>query len=283
MSVIVPTRNSERFLARCLESIKRQTYGSIEIIVVDNHSTDRSADIARQYTSHVFTFGPERSAQVNFGVSEATGEYVYKVDSDFVLDAHVVEACVAKMQQGNDAVVVHNSPDETVGWIARIRKFEVDMYKYDLTHSSARFVRKDVYQSIGGFDEQITAGEDYDFQNRLNGAGFRTGYVTPEALHLGEPSSIWNHFAKYYDYGKNFVVFAERNRGASRSQLTFFRRLYLRNWRKFVRHPIRGTAFIGYHFCKFAFGAAGYLVGRITLAIRARQPAGGGGADEATS
>ncbi len=263
VSVIVPTRNSSEFLDRCLTSIAKQTYRPIEIIVVDNNSSDRTLEIAHAFTTNVFTWGPERSAQVNFGVRQASGRFVYKVDSDFELDPLVVESCVAEIAKGFDAIVVHNSPDTRVSWIARIRKFEVDMYKFDLDHSSARFTSKKVYENVGGFDETITAGEDYDFQNRLNQAGYRTGFVSPEALHLGEPTSLWAHMVKYYRYGADFVTFATRNREASRSQLRFVRRVYLRNWRKFMRHPIRGSAFAAYSTCKFAFGATGFVMGKL--------------------
>ena len=142
VSVIIPTKNSANTLRDCLQSIKKQTYQNIEIIVVDNFSSDVTQSIAREYTSKVFEIGPERSAQVNYGVNKANGTYVYKVDSDFVLEPTVIEECIAKANEGYDAVVVHNSPDIRVSWIARIRKFEVDMYKYDITHSSARFVTK---------------------------------------------------------------------------------------------------------------------------------------------
>ncbi len=261
VSVIVPTRNSARFLPACLDSVQHQTYQPIEIIVVDNHSSDATPEIARQYAAKVFVCGPERSAQVNFGVRQAAGQYVYKVDSDFVLDTGVVESCVLEIAKGFDAIVVHNSPDVRVGWIARIRKFEVDMYKYDITHSSARFVKRSVYDHIGGFCERVTAGEDYDFQNRLNAAGFKTGFVALEALHLGEPTSFWKHMKKYYSYGADFVVYAKRNPKASREQLRFIRTVYLKNWRRFALHPLRGVVFIVYSGCKFAFGGAGYLVG----------------------
>jgi glycosyltransferase involved in cell wall biosynthesis len=263
VSVIVPTRNSIRFLRACLDSIAHQTYQPIEVIVVDNHSTDGTVELASKYATRVFTFGPERSAQVNYGVDQAAGQYIYKVDSDFVLDPQVVESCVREMAKGFDAVVVHNSPDVSVGWIARIRKFEVDMYKYDLDHSSARFLSKEVFQSIGGFDEAITAGEDYDFQNRLNAAGYRTGFIGPEALHLGEPTSIWKHMKKYYSYGGDFVIYSRRNPDTSKRQLRFIRGVYVRNWRKFVRHPIRGLSFVTYSACKFAFGSAGFVAAEL--------------------
>ncbi len=263
VSVIIPTRNSSAFLEACLQSIKVQTYSNVEIIVVDNNSTDTTKDIARKFTDKVFNQGPERSAQVNYGVEQAQGEYVYKVDSDFTLDKNVVEQCVNETQKGFDAVVVHNSPDVTVSWIAKIRKFEVDMYKYDITHSSARFVKKNVYKDIGGFNEKITAGEDYDFQNKLNRKGFKTGFVEAEALHHGEPKYFWPHMKKYYEYGRDFVNYKKENEEESKEQLSFGRSVYLKNWKKFIKHPILGMEFIIYNFFKFGFGGVGYLIKKI--------------------
>ena len=261
VSVIVPTKNSAKFLGACLESIKSQTYPQIELIVVDNHSTDTTLAIAKRFTEHVFTHGPERSAQVNFGAEKAKGEYVYKVDSDFVLDPNVVQQCIDKAAEGFDAVVVHNTPDARVSWIAKIRKFEVDMYKNDITHSSARFVSKEVYESIHGFDESITAGEDYDFQNRLNRAKYKTGFIDAEALHLGEPTKLWPHLVKYFEYGRDFVNYRRKNGRESKQQLAFTRSVYLVNWRKFVHRPVIGIAFVSYSLLKYAAGGFGYLIG----------------------
>jgi len=263
VSIIIPTKNSSRTLERCLQSVKDQSYKNIELIVVDNNSIDNTKEIAQKFTDKVFNFGPERSAQVNFGVKNANGEFVYKIDSDFVLDKDVLIQCVQKTEEGFDAVVVHNSPDVTVSWIAKIRKFEVDMYKYDITHSSARFIRKDVYEKIDGFNEKITAGEDYDFQNKLNRGGYKTGFVDAEALHLGEPKKFWPHMKKYYDYGKDFVNYKSQNEEESKEQLGFFRNVYFKNWKKFINNPILGFAFMIYNFFKFGSGGLGYLVGKI--------------------
>jgi glycosyltransferase involved in cell wall biosynthesis len=260
VSVIVPTKNSSKFFGLCLDSVKKQSYKNIEIIVVDNNSTDETKAIAKKFTEKVFNQGPERSAQVNFGVEQAVGEYVYKIDSDFVLDSEVVKQCVDKAREGFDAVIVHNSPDIRVSWIARIRKFEVDMYKYDITHSSARFVLKNVYKAIGGFNSKITAGEDYDFQNKLNRGGYKTGFVEAEALHLGEPTSFWKHMRKYYEYGKDFVNFKNENKKESSVQLSFIRPIYLKNWKKFINYPIISLSFIIYSLSKFFFGFVGYAI-----------------------
>ncbi|MBN1618183.1 glycosyltransferase family 2 protein [Candidatus Dojkabacteria bacterium] len=268
ISVIVPTLNSEKLLDKCLRSIKSQTYKDIEIIVVDNFSKDNTRKIAKKYTRNIYIKGPERSAQVNYAVKKAKGEYVYKVDSDFVLDPEVINQCVKKVDEGFDAVVVHNSPDVRISYIAKIRKFETDMYKYDITHSSARFVKKTVYEKIGGFRTDITAGEDYDFQNKLNKGGFKTGFIEAEALHLGEPTNLFKHLKKYYDYGKDFVNYQKSNNEESHSQLAFVRPVYLKNWKKFLVHPILGFSFIIYSMAKFGAGALGFFTANPKQTLR---------------
>jgi glycosyltransferase involved in cell wall biosynthesis len=270
VSVIVPTRNSEQYLSACLDSVRRQTYSRIELIIVDNYSVDKTREIALGYTDRFYLFGPERSAQVNFGVRHSSGEYVYKVDSDFVLDDQVVESCVNEIARGFDAIVVHNSPDTQVSWMARLRKFEVDMYKYDLTYSSARFVRKSVCIALGGFDESITAGEDYDFQDRLNAAGFKTGFISPEAVHLGEPTSFWEHMAKYYAYGADFTAYASKSPASAASKLSLFRPTYFRHWRNFATHPAVTAQFVAYTICKFAAGATGFVIAWMRHSFRRR-------------
>ena len=62
VSVIITTKNEEKHIENLLQSIKRQTYKNIEIILVDNYSTDRTREIARKYTDKIYLKGPERSS-----------------------------------------------------------------------------------------------------------------------------------------------------------------------------------------------------------------------------
>src|SRR5215208_4737328 len=68
VSIVVPTKNSSNTLGMTLESISTQTYRNYEIIIVDNHSTDATFNIAKRYTDKIYIIGPERTAQMNFGI-----------------------------------------------------------------------------------------------------------------------------------------------------------------------------------------------------------------------
>ena len=258
VSVVVPTRNSGATLLRCLQSIRDQDYLRIEVIVVDNGSTDDTVNIANMMADIVIAGGHERSEQANLGVNSAHGSFVFRLDADFVLDRRVVAECVNLCLDGADAVAVHNTPDASVSWIARVRKFEVDMYRGDRVHTSARFVRKEVYLAVGGMDEALVAGEDYDFQNRLTAGGWRTDFASAEAIHLGEPRLLRAHLAKYFAYGEQFVTFVEKNPRRPSGQLGLWRPVYFRHWRSFVKRPGLGCLFLVYTLLKFGAGALGY-------------------------
>ena len=258
VSIVVPTRNSEMYLSACLRSVREQDYSNIELLVVDRDSTDSTLQIARAFDTTILSAGPERSAQVNAGVRSSRGQFILRVDADFALEPAVVSECVSLAAAGADAVVVHNTSVE-VGWLSRIRKFEVDMYKYSLDHSAARFVSKEVFDAIGGYAEDMTAGEDYDFQNRIIRSNFRTAFCDAEAIHLDEPIRLSTVLRKYFCYGRDFPHYRRQNVERSRTQLAFLRKDYIRHWRRFVRHPLLALGLLVYHCLKYLSGGLGYL------------------------
>ncbi len=265
VSVIIPTYNSEKTIGECLESIKNQTYKNIEIIVVDKGSTDRTVEIAKKYTDKVFVINAgERSEQLNFGIKRAKGKYIYRVDSDFILEPTVIEEAVNKCEKNEyDAVCIHNTSDPTISFWAKVRKLERDCYEDDELNVAARFIRKDVVESVGGFDEDLIAGEDYDLHNRLLNAGYKIGRISAKEIHVGEPKTLWEIIRKHYYYGKTLPRFIEKNKGKGIKQLSPIRPAYLRHWRKFVRHPILTLGFIVYQVTRYISAGAGYIVGRI--------------------
>ncbi len=125
ISIIVPTRNSEKTLELCLSSVREQNYisESIELIVVDNFSSDNTINIAKRFNCEVFRHGPERSAQRNLGIKMATGKYILYLDSDMSLAENVIKECVEKCEnEGNIALYI---PEHLVGkgfWI-KVRAF----------------------------------------------------------------------------------------------------------------------------------------------------------------
>jgi len=234
VSVVIPTYNSSNTIKTCIESLIHQTYENIEIIVIDNHSVDETREIVRTFALEPIIAGPERSSQVNLGVRRARGKYVYRVDSDFVVGRTVVEECVDACETNNlDAVVVHNTSDPTVSFWSRVRKFERDMHIGGEGNIAVRFVKAQVWSRLGGLDESLIAGEDYDFHNRFVKNRYRFGYIESYEVHLGEPKSLAEVALKHYKYGKTIMRFAKKDPVRASRQLSPLRIGYVRNITQF--------------------------------------------------
>jgi glycosyltransferase involved in cell wall biosynthesis len=264
VSIIIPTKNSSKTLAACLDSIVNQDYKNIEIIVIDNHSTDSTIEIAKKYSSAVYTFGPERSFQINYGAQMASGKYFYRVDSDFVLEPNVISAAVNEAETNDyGAIIIHNTSDPRVSFWAKVRKFERDMYDLgsDELKIAVRFVRKDAFLSVGGFDTRMISGEDYDLHNRII-KKYDIGRINAKEVHLGEYKSLGEVARVNYFYGKNTGLFLRIHKSRGFRQVSPFRKVYLRNYKKFLRHPGLGAGFVVYQLVKYSSAAIGLLVGR---------------------
>lgn len=195
VSIIITTKNEEKNIGNCLESIKNQTYpsNSIEIIVVDNNSSDTTKEIAKKYTKNIFNFGPERSAQRNYGVKKAKGEYILYLDADMILSPTVVEKSVRKFKPSNIQYPVSDNrspishisypisnirlvalyiPEIILGnsYWSRVRRFERSFYDGTVI-DCVRFIRKDIFEKVGGFDETMTGPEDWDLDKKIRNIG----------------------------------------------------------------------------------------------------------------
>lgn len=266
VSVVVPTLNSEVTLERCLRSVKEQTYKSVEIIVVDNHSVDRTEEIACSFDVRFFTVGPERSSQMNLGAKVAKGKYLYIIGSDFILQPTVVEEAVnACEQSGFDMIAVHNTSDPTVSFWSKVRKLERDCYRDDTLNIAARFFRLSIFLRSGGLDENLIASEDYDLHNRLIASGYKCGRISAEEVHIGEPRTLSEVISKHIYYGKVVDRFIAKNPKIWPKQLSPFKVSYIRHWKDFLRHPILSIGFIVYQTIRYAASIYGFLLSKLDV------------------
>lgn len=182
VSVVVITKNEEKHIRNCLESIKAQTYKNIETIVVDNASTDQTKEIARVYSPNLFDKGPERSAQRNYGAAKSQGEYVMFVDADMILSPDLITGC-AEVIQKNDYLALH-IPEVVLGktFFSCVRRFERSFYNGTVI-DGARFFQKKAFVKTGGFDQNITGPEDWDIDKKIKKIG-KIGLIffTPEVI-----------------------------------------------------------------------------------------------------
>lgn len=260
VSVIIPSYNSASTILTTLESVRNQSYKNIEIVVVDKGSKDSTQTIAKKFTKNVYTYGPERSAQVNFGARKAKGTYLYRVDSDFVLDPEVVAQCVDTCEKEHlDGIAVHNTSAEGLGYWADVRKLERDTYIDEKLIVAVRFFTKDSWLKIGGFDEHLYGPEDYDFHNRFVALGFRWGRISAVERHLGEPKSIGDIWNKHFFYGKQMLAYYRKHPNTALRQFNPIRMSFMRHGKTFLSHPKILFGLIIMQLVKFTAGGVGLV------------------------
>ena len=297
VSVVVTTKNEESNIGLCLQSIRNQDYPNIEIVVVDNFSVDRTMEIARDYTDLVFSVGPERSAQRNFGLLEvASGDFGMYVDADMILSSTLVSEAVSYLE-GTSCIALHieeivmgDSP------LCRVRRFERSFYSGTVI-DGARFFRIDVLRELGGFDESLPPGpEDWDLDKRLrrlgtisllpsrgeasNNASFielarQFGTALPERylgiLHNESEQTLKVYLRKKLYYTPSMSRYMEKwgwDRDV-RLQLGFLYRYGVvftesGKWRKLLRHPVLSLTM----FALRSLVGLGYVSLTITKRIR---------------
>lgn len=172
ISIIIPTKNSKKTIETCLKSIRTQTYQNIEIIVVDKNSMDSTIEIARKYDAKVFCNSLNKPAARNYGVSKANSDYIFLLDSDLELTSKIVEKCLEKAKEGYHGVLIPEVPISSGFW-GKCKQLEypsgIDINCFDGENmiGSLRFIKKNIYKAVGGFDEEINYLDDRAFFNRV--------------------------------------------------------------------------------------------------------------------
>jgi glycosyltransferase involved in cell wall biosynthesis len=251
VSVIVTTRNSAQTLEACLSSVRRQTYPNVELIVVDNQSSDATKSIAAKHADHVADLGPERSAQRNHGAGIASGAFLLFIDSDMVLSANVIADGTSLLTStGMPAAII---PEESigVGFWTRCRVLERSCYTGDDLVEAARLYRRDAFTEAQGFDLDLTGPEDWDLSRRV-----------ARGRHLPRTAAIIRHnegrtrLRTVYDkrryYAPGYLRYLRKHgREVIMQGNPIIRPAYVRNWRTLARHPVLTAGMVGLKFVEF--------------------------------
>ena len=210
VSVIIPSRNSAHTIAGCLSSIISQSYKLIEIIVVDCFSTDSTREIAQRMGALVISHDGERSVAKNLGAKFSSGKCLFFVDADHRLSPDVIAICI-KTIDGIDGVLVNDQDISKDSKVSRLIASRRKILSYDPLNVAVRFVRRDVFDSLGGFDPNLYAGEDLDFHRRFLKLGFKMAYSRATQWHLGSPVNFKGILDRSLYYSSNNVRYASKN------------------------------------------------------------------------
>jgi hypothetical protein len=225
LSFIVPVRNDAVRLQRCLDTIRANdsSVAPTEIVVVDNGSSDGSADVARSRGARVIVLPGERvSALRNTGARAAAGALLAFVDADHELAPGWTRAAVGLFEDatiGAAGAQYHAPADGT--WVQRtydrLRRRHPGRRTTDWLPSGNIIVRRTAFESVAGFDTSLVTCEDVDFCHRLRSNGWRLLEADDlRSVHHGDPRTLPALFRGELWRGQDNLRVSWRGRGGVR-------------------------------------------------------------------
>jgi len=230
VSVIIPNWNGAHHLPTCLESLRRQRYPQVEVIVADNGSTDESLELlARDYPEvRVLALGENRgfAGACNAGMREARGEFLCLLNNDTEADPHWLAEVVAAFQRhpqagtvasrmllfdrrdtfhtAGDLYRVNGIPGNRGVWQKDTGQYEAEEYVFSACGGSAAY-RREMLDQIGLLDEDFFYScEDVDLAWRAQLAGWRCLYAPRAVVYHKLSATGGGTTASFYD-GRNFI------------------------------------------------------------------------------
>lgn len=267
VSIIIPTRNSERTLEKCLKSIKRQNYKNIEIIIVDQESEDRTLKIAEKHQAKIlnlkkplFYTPPTKSR--NLGARHANGDILYHLDSDMELSEKLIDEAVniITLKPRVGALIVHEV-DIAKGFWSKVKAFERKCYWGNDNIEAARIVRKEIFNKINGYDENISSGEDFDIHRRYKDI-CKIDFCENVVYHNLGYLNFFKLINKKYSYGKTARLYFKKQQTSGSNLLKEELGCYFKSYKRFFKHPILGICSVFLKFCEFGAGFMGMIKNR---------------------
>lgn len=186
ISVIIPVHNGEKYLAESIQSVLDQNHAALEIVVVDNLSTDASADIARSFGAVKYNYLAEKGLvnALNHGIEKSAGEFLAFLDADDLWkpDKLALQLDVFQQKPDTDLVFGHVeqfvSPEleEPLKSQLLIRDKELPGY-----FRGSMLVRKESYLRAGQFDTATDYGDFIDWYMRTQEQGLKE-VLLPDVL-----------------------------------------------------------------------------------------------------
>lgn len=185
LSIIVPTLNSSATLPRLLTSIRQQSTGFVEVIVVDGGSSDSTIEIALSFGATVLP-GKDISQSRNLGANAAHSDFLLFLDSDMELAAGFISACKSKAEAFS--ILYFREISASDGLWARARIFEKQCAFGSGVFEAPRWFTKKSFRELGGYDERFASSlEDMELQARVMGSAHTCAWVdNPPIIHHEE-------------------------------------------------------------------------------------------------
>jgi glycosyltransferase involved in cell wall biosynthesis len=214
ISVIIPVYNAERYLAEAIDSVQKQAYFPIEIIVIDDCSVDNSAKVAKSYQTVMYFFQSKcgLSAALNKGLGIASGKFIAFLDADDIWEDNKlsIQMEALRKEPSLDGVFGHHQQFISRGNSLRT----MDQRILPAPFKGALLIRRESFFRVGLFDTSLTLGDFIDWYKRAMEAGLKflmlPDVVLKRRIHDDNSSVRDRHAEK--DYVKIMKAALDRKR-----------------------------------------------------------------------
>jgi glycosyltransferase involved in cell wall biosynthesis len=222
VSVIIPAYNAERYIARTLESVLSQTYRHIEVLVVNDGSTDRTVEIVEAFAQkdrririlHQPNLGA--TAARNCGIKSSRGEYVAPIDADDIWCEEKIQAQVEAFQRCGPSVglvyswsIIIDESGNPLAAIAHEYQGKVLaelIYSNFIGNGSSPLIRRSCFQNVGDFNVNLRAGQDWEMYLRI---AERYEFQVVPKFHVGYRRAMNSISANYKNQQRFMVMVVE--------------------------------------------------------------------------
>lgn len=246
-SIVITIKNEEKSIARTLDSLLQQ-YCPCEIIIVDSESDDGTQSIINEYIkkfNHIrlYVKKTSRGGGRNYGVSKAKGDIICFTDGGCEAHPRWLQMLLSPFKDDAD-IVAGKTIDR--GTITEINRVELKINGYDITWPSCNLAyRKQIFEKIGGFDEQFITAEDVDLNLMAVTAGAKLVYSEKAIIYRDSAQTIKEYLKQSFWYG------------FGRKQLTL---KHGKLWESYSPQKMFQTQLTVQGLTRLFFGLLGYLV-----------------------
>ena len=220
VSVIVTCYNYEKYISTSIESVLNQTYKNIEIIVVDDGSTDLSEKVIEKYIDKIKYIKQKNSGVSvarNNGIKKSNGTWVLSLDADDWINPHYIEDALKHIKDYKSVICArYFFTDENLNYIEKtypegninLNNCKLENIIQDNYITQTSLYSKKMWNKCGGYNEQLKRAEDWEFNVNMVSRGASVYYIEEREPYLKyryheHGKSIKN--LKYYKHTQRYI------------------------------------------------------------------------------
>lgn len=216
VSVIIPCYNAENWILECLKSVINQTYKNIEVLIVDDGSTDNTHNLIKTISDsrivYYFKTNGGHSSARNLGLKNCNGDWIAFLDSDDIWDINKIETLLLLSEESD--FIYHDAYkiDEKGKILLNTLNINPKLYNYNfktdvllqnrISGGSCVIMKRKIFEQIGYFNLDIKIGEDWEYWARIIWNNYRVKFINQQLTYIRIHSNsyqsqtntnIWKH------------------------------------------------------------------------------------------